>query len=40
MRGPPKKFNHFQAIFGHFYPISLDKFALTPKPDFRNLPET
>ena len=31
----------FKAIFGHFYPISLDKFALTPKtrlPQFtRNL---
>ena len=21
----------FKAIFGHFYPISLDKFAVTPK---------
>ena len=25
---PPKKFHPF---FGHFYPISLNKFALTPK---------
>ena len=38
----PKKFQpFFLAIFGHFYPISLDKFALTPKtrlPQFtRNL---
>ena len=28
---PQKNFNPFLAIFGHFYPISLDKFALTPK---------
>ena len=38
---PTKNFNPFLAIFGHFYPISLDKFALTPKtrlPQFtRNL---
>ena len=38
---PQKNFNPFLAIFGHFYPISLDKFALTPKtrlPQFtRNL---
>ena len=36
-----KIFNPFLVIFGHFYPISLDKFALTPKtrlPQFtRNL---
>ena len=41
MWGPPKNFNPFLVIFGHFYPISLDKFALTPKtrlPQFtRNL---
>jgi len=38
---PQKNFNHFLAIFGHFYPISFEKFALTPKtrtPQFtRNL---
>ena len=38
---PQKNFNHFLAIFGQFYPISLEKFALTPKtrtPQFtRNL---
>ena len=38
---PQKNFNPFLAIFGHFYPISPDKFALTPKtrlPQFtRNL---
>ena len=38
---PQKISTLFLAIFGHFYPISLDKFALTPKtrlPQFtRNL---
>ena len=38
---PQKNCNHFLAILGHFYPISLEKFALTPKtptPQFtRNL---
>ena len=28
---PPKKFNIFEAIFGHFYPISLEKLAISPK---------
>ena len=28
---PQKNFNPFLAIFGHFYPISLDKFAVTLK---------
>ena len=28
---PQKNFNHFLAIFGQFYPISLEKFALIPK---------
>ena len=28
---PQKNFNHFLAIFGHFYPISLEKIAVTPK---------
>ena len=28
---PLKNFSHFLAIFGYFYPISLDKFAVTPK---------
>ena len=31
MRGPLKNFNHFKAIFGHFYPISLEKLAISPK---------
>ena len=28
---PQKNFNPFLAIFGHFYPISLEKIAVTPK---------
>ena len=28
---PPKNFNQFLAFFGHFYTISFDNFALTPK---------
>ena len=28
---PKKNFNHFFAFFDHFYPISFDNFALTPK---------
>ena len=39
MWGPPKNFNQFSAIFGHFYPFSFDNFPLTPKPDLRNLPK-
>merc|ERR1711978_570696 len=33
----PKKFNHFKAIFGHFYPISLEKLAISPKTRIRLL---
>ena len=29
--GPPKNSNQFLAFFSHFYPISLDNFALTTK---------
>ena len=32
---PPKNFNHFKAIFGHFYPISLEKLAISPKTRIR-----
>ena len=28
---PQKNFNHFYAIFGNFYPISLEKLAISPK---------
>ena len=28
---PQKNFNHFWAIFGHFYPISFLKMAISPK---------
>ena len=32
---PPKKFKIFKAIFGHFYPISLEKLAIYPKTRIR-----
>ena len=28
-------FNIFEAIFGHFYPISLEKLAISPKTRIR-----
>ena len=28
LQGPKKIFNHFWGIFGHFYPISLDKLII------------
>ena len=33
--GPSKYFNHFWAFFGHFYPISLEKLAISPKTRIR-----
>ena len=38
MWGPPKNFNHFQAIFGHFYPISLEKLAIYWHAYHRHMP--
>ena len=32
---PPKKLTNFKAIFGHFYPISLEKLAISPKTRIR-----
>ena len=32
---PRKNFNYFLAIFGPFYPISLEKFAISPKTRIR-----
>ena len=32
---PPKNFNNFKAIFGHFYSISLEKLAIYPKTRIR-----
>ena len=37
---PKKNFNHFLAIFGQFYPISLQKVALVQKSPCRHFRDT
>ena len=40
MWGPPKNFNHFKVIFGHFTLFHFKNLPYLQKPDLRNLPET
>ena len=32
---PQKNSTNFEALFGHFYPISLEKLAISPKTRIR-----